>query len=145
MQKSRFGRSILLACALAAAASAMVACGDKDVSFDTLETARSTGKSNAEYNAQKFRAEATQFSNFAIESQVDSTQSPKCPQGDGWASVKLRSKDNPAQAVGLKCSTVSGTVGCMTDADFQKKSFAADDGQCQPTDKVPFPLPKVAK
>ena len=126
--------------------STLAACGKGEkVSFDTLESNRATGKANAEYNAQRLRAEAPQFTNFAIEAQVDSTQSPDCPQGDGWASVKLRDKVNPAVVVGLKCSTVSGTVGCMTDTDFQKKSFSADDGRCQAVDKVPFPLPKVAK
>lgn len=123
----------------------LVACGPDKVSFDTLETARSQGKANAEWNAQMFRATSPAFANAAIVAQTDSTMSPECPQGDGWASVKFVSKENPSVQVGLKCSTVSGSVGCMTDADFSKKSYAGDDGRCQPTDKVPFPLPKIAK
>jgi hypothetical protein len=33
----------------------------------------------------------------------------------------------------------------MLDKDFQTKTYAGDDGRCQPVDKVPFPLPKIAK
>jgi hypothetical protein len=121
------------------------ACGPDKVSFDTLETARAQSKANVEFNAQTFRATNPQYSNTAIVAQTDSTMSPECPQGDGWGSVKLISKDNPAQKVGLKCSTVSGSVGCLLDDDFQKKSYAGDDGRCQDVSKVPFPLPKIAK
>jgi len=121
------------------------ACGKNDVSFDTLETNRANAKENAQYNAQKFRAESPQYSNYALEVQGDSTQSPSCPQGDGWASAKLVDKANPTQKVSVKCSTVSGTVGCMTSDDFSKKPYAPDDGQCQPVTKVPFPIPKIAK
>lgn len=125
-------------------ALAITACS-KDVSFDTLETNRANAKANAEYNAQKFRAESPQYSNSALEVQGDSTQAPSCPQGDGWASAKLVDKANPSIKVAIKCSTVSGTVGCMTADDFAKKPYAADDGRCQDVTKVPFPIPKIAK
>jgi hypothetical protein len=121
------------------------ACGKSDVSFDTLETNRSNAKSNAEYNALGFRAASPQYANMALEVQGDSTQNPKCPQGDGWASAKLVDKVNPAIKLALKCSTVSGAVGCMTADDFTKKPYAADDGACQDTSKVPMPIPKIAK
>ena len=123
----------------------LVGCGGKDVSFDTLELARATAKGNAEYNAQLFRSASPQYANYALESQGDSTQTPDCPQGDGWASARLVDKADPQIKVALKCSTVSGSVGCMTGADFGTKPYAADDGHCQPVTKVPFPLPKVAK
>ena len=124
---------------------ALAACGQKDVSFDTLETARTQAKANAEYNAQVFRASSPVYANFAIEMQGDSSQLPDCPQGDGWASGKLRDKSDPSRAIAIKCSTVSGAVGCLTQGDFQTKPYAGDDGRCQPTSKVPFPIPKVAK
>jgi hypothetical protein len=127
-----------------AAVAAIAGCS-KDVSFDTLETNRTNAKANAEYNAQKFRAESPQYANTALEVQGDSTQSPSCPQGDGWASAKLVDKTNPALKVSLKCSTVSGSVGCMLQTDFEKKPYAAEDGKCQDVTKVPFPIPKIAK
>lgn len=120
-------------------------CSKNEVSFDTLELARATAKSNAEYNAQVFRAGSPQYANYALETQGDSTQRPDCPQGDGWASAKMVDKANPAVKVAIKCSTVSGSVGCLLQTDFATKPYAADDGQCQSTTKVPFPLPKIAK
>lgn len=131
--------------ALIAAATLLSACGKQDASFDTLELARATAKSNAEYNAQSFRAGSPQYANYALETQGDSTQTPQCPQGDGWASAKLVDKINPAIKVAIKCSTVSGTVGCLLATDFATKPYAADDGRCQDVSKVPFPLPKIAK
>jgi len=127
------------------AAAALTACGKSEVSFDTLETNRANAKSNAEYNGLGFRAAAPQYANFALETQGDSSQLPACPQGDGWASARLVDKANPVVKVDLKCSTVSGTVGCMLSSDFSKKSYAADDGRCQPVSKVPFPIPKISR
>lgn len=124
-------------------ATMLAACGPDKVSFDTLETARTQSKANAEFNASVYRAANKYDAN--IIAMTDSTMTPECPQGDGWASVKLVDNTNPSRQVGLKCSTVSGSVGCMTDADFKTKAYAGDDGRCQPTDKVPFPIPKIAK
>ena len=123
----------------------LAACSKNEVGFDTLETARTQGKTNAEFNAMNFRAANPSYSNTSLIAQTDSTMAADCPQGDGWASVKLIDKANPAAQVGLKCSTVSGAVGCLTDKDFQTKPYASDDGRCQPSTKVPFPLPKIAK
>jgi hypothetical protein len=128
-----------------AAALVVTACSKQEVSFDTLETNRANAKANAEYNSQAFRASNSTYANFALEVQGDSTQSPTCPQGDGWASAKLVDRANPNTKVALKCSTVSGTVGCMTQADFQTKPYASDDGACQSVSKVPMPIPKIAK
>lgn len=128
-----------------AIAASLAACGPDKVSFDTLESSRTQGKVNAEWNAQVYRGANPQYNNTAIVAQTDSTMKPDCPQGDGWASVVLVDKANPAAKLGLKCSTVSGSVGCMTGAEFEKKVYATDDGRCQPVDKVPFPLPKLSK
>jgi hypothetical protein len=122
----------------------VAACSKDKVSFDTLETARTQGKANAEFNAQAFRAANPVYANTAIIAQTDSTMTPECPQGDGWASAKLVDKTNNG-VVGLKCSTISGAVGCLTEKDFTSKPYAGDDGRCQATDKVPFPIPKIAK
>ncbi len=128
---------ITLACALSAC--------KQDVSFDTLETARTQGKANAEWNAQGYRAANPQYANTAIIAQTDSSMTPDCPQGDGWGSVKLVDKADLSRKLGLKCSTVSGAVGCLTEQEFATKSYAGDDGRCQDVSKVPFPIPKIAK
>lgn len=137
----------------AAALTAMlVACGKQNeapdpVSFATLEDARAQARSNGEYNAQLYRAENPRFDGrFKIVSHGDSTQSNACPQGDGWASNTIMAVDAKViEKYKIKCSTVSATLGCYLDEDFAKKSFAAEEGKCQPTSKVPFPLPKLTK
>ena len=125
--------------------AALSACSKQSVSFDTLETARTQGKANAEWNAQMFRAANPQYSNTAITVQTDSSMTPECPQGDGWASAVLVDKADPARKLPLKCSTVSGAVGCLSAQDFATKPYAGDDGRCQDVTKVPFPIPKIAK
>jgi hypothetical protein len=131
---------------LAAIMSAFVltACGNKGVSFATLEDARASARGNAEYNAQMYRQGNAVLQAFSITVAGDSTQEPSCPQGDGWATETFVS---PAknQLVKVKCSTVSASLGCMSDEEFKSKPFAGDDGHCQPVTKVPFPLPKLNK
>lgn len=124
----------------------LAACGgQKEVSFDTLETARNQVKENVLWNAQVYRGGQPQYANYAIVMQGDSSQLPNCPQGDGWASGKLVSKDDPSKQVNIKCSTVSGSIGCMLQREFDTKPYAADDGHCQEVSKVPFPIPKISK
>lgn len=122
-------------CALAIVA-ALAACGNDKVSFDTLETARSTAKENAEFNARTWRQQAPAYAELGLLSRGDSTQSATCPQGDGWASLDLVAKDMGSVRVKLKCSTVSGAIGCRTDTP-------ASEGRC--SSEVPHPLPKIAK
>lgn len=130
------------------AACMLAACGKPDtVSFNTLEDARNQARSNADYNAAAYRAENPRFDNtFKIVGHGDSTQSPECPQGDGWATLSIMKVDaKMIEKYTLKCSTVSGALGCYLDSDFIKKPFAKDEGNCQSVNKVPFPLPKIAK
>jgi len=122
----------------------MAGCGSKEVSFDTLESARLQAKDNGIWNAQKFRATDPRFSGWDIVSRGDSSQEPRCPQGDGWVSIDLF-EPKTGGAASLKCSTVSVAIGCMTSSDFKNKPYAQDDGHCQPVTKVPFPLPKLVQ
>ena len=124
-------------------AALIAACG-KEVGFETLETARTQARENAEFNVRKWRADTKVAADLDIMSRGDSTQSPDCPQGDGWGSIKLVDKDGQERA-SLKCSTVSASVGCLLEQDFRKSPYSNDDGTCQPTTKVPHPLPKIAK
>lgn len=123
----------------------LAACGPEATlaSADTVESARIQAKKNAQYNARVLTTEDIVFTGWAIEAQTDSSITPTCPQGDGWASVVLRNRANMAQVQGLKCSTASTGIGCLPDEVFNTKSYKQDDGNCQPTSKVPFPLPKL--
>lgn len=129
---------------LLAAMAVMAACSQKDVSFDTLEQARNQARDNATYNAQAYRQNDPRVRDWSIISNGDSTQMPDCPQGDGWASVKIVAPNN-SQTIVLKCSTVSGAVGCLIEADFKGKPYAGDEGHCQQVSKVPFPIRKIAQ
>lgn len=125
------------------AIATLAACG-KDVSFDTLETARKQAKENAEFNAKVFRAQLPALAQLSLISRGDSSQTPSCPQGDGWATLDLVDNNGTTKAK-IKCSTVSDSVGCREANDFKASPFANEDGACQATTKVPHPLPKIAK
>lgn len=129
------------------AAIALTACGPDKVSFNTLEDARAQAITNANFNAAMYRAENPRFDNsFKIVGHGDSSQTNVCPQGDGWATLSIMKVDGKSvEKYVLKCSTVSASLGCYLDSDFVKKNFAKDEGSCQNLDKVPFPLPKIAK
>ena len=129
---------------LLCATVALAACGQQDVSFATLEEAKNTARENALFNAQKFRAENPDVADWKAVSNGDSSQMPNCPQGDGWATLKLFSAD-ASRSQQIKCSTVSAATGCLKDSEFKSKPYAAQDGHCQATSVVPFPLPKIAK
>lgn len=130
--------------AVVVAVITLSACARQEVSFNTLEEAKGTARENALFNAQRYRQENVLFRGWYIISRGDSSQMPDCPQGDGWATMEFVNPEKTMQ-IKVKCSTVSGATGCLEDADFKTKPFASEDGHCQPTNKVPFPLPKIAK
>lgn len=140
----KFAAGIVALLSLAFVVGVMTGCSPSTVSFDTLEEAKSTARDNALFNAQKFRAENPDVKDYSAVSNGDSSQTASCPQGDGWASLKLFSPD-ASKTIALKCSTVSGATGCLRDAEFKSKPFAAEDGHCQPTTALPFPLKRIAK
>jgi len=129
---------------LLAMAILLVACKEQPqpLSFDSVESARVQANENAEFNAKSFRQSHPEYSGFSIAMRGDSTQSAKCGQGDGWASIDLVNIDKGIK-VPLKCSTVSAATGCMVDADFKQRAYASQDGQCN--NEIPFPLPKIQK
>lgn len=131
---------------LLAAATLFISFGctkkQEDVSFKTLEDARGTARENAMWNAEKYRISNPQYQGWSIVGRGDSSQTNDCPQGDGWATMDFISQDK-VRTVKVKCSTVSMNLGCLEDSDFKTKSYAAEDGRCQPITKVPFPLPAI--
>lgn len=135
-------KKLLITIALVSAA--LAGCKQDEVSFASLEEAKGTARENAMFNAQMYRQSNILFKGWDIIGRGDSTQSNACPQGDGWATVEFVNPDK-TRLVKAKCSTVSGNTGCLDDADFKTKPFAGEDGVCAPTNRVPYPLPKIAK
>lgn len=121
----------------------LMGCGQEKVSWDTQEAARQQALDNSQFNANVFR-NAT-YPNHTLKMRGDSTIGPDCKYGDGWATVDLIPNDGtPGNTIKLKCSTVSSTIGCMTDKDFKDRpQYANQDGHCN--NELPFPLPKILK
>lgn len=126
---------------------ALSGCGEKPKSsWGEIEAARQQAIENSEFNAKSFRN--AYDPNMTIMSRGDSSISPSCPQGDGWATVDLVPADGTqGKKQVIKCSTVShviGSQGCMTEDDFKKRAdYANQDGHCNPD--IPYPLPKLLK
>ena len=119
----------------------LAACSGEKASFETQEQARQTVMENAEFNARVYRDANTPL--LKIKMRGDSTISPACITGDGWATIDLVN-DSGTTLSKLKCSTVSGTIGCMTETDFKERAdYAKQDGTCNK--EIPFPLPKIVK
>lgn len=124
-----------------AASAALASCSDDKVSFDTLETQRAIANDNSKFNAQKWRAE-NGFENLNILTRGDSTQQANCAQGDGWASVDLIDKTTKQPVEKLKCSTVSGNLGCYKELDFKARTvLASQENSCNSS--IPKTLKKI--
>ncbi|RVU83814.1 hypothetical protein EOL70_13380 [Leucothrix sargassi] len=116
------------------------ACSSDTVSFATQEQARMQVNENAEYNATNWRNENAPKHKILMRG--DSTIGEKCARGDGWVTVDLKNPTHKADVITLKCSSVSGSIGCLVLEDFQeRKEYFKQDGQCN--HKLPFPLPKI--
>jgi hypothetical protein len=123
----------------------LTACNEK-VSSDRLEEARSTAKTNAEMNAQLYRAANPRFTgDYSIVARSDDGQTPECPQGDGWANVSIMKVDGKVvDKTSLICSTHSSSVGCYREEDFNKNSnLSKQNSGCNKD--VPYPLPVLKK
>ncbi len=120
----------------------VMACGQEKASFETQEQARQQVLENAEFNAKVYRDAS--LPQAKIKMRGDSTISATCITGDGWVTVELLHPNSMQSVQTLKCSSVSGTIGCMTVDDFQARSdYAKQDGTCNR--ELPFPLPKIVK
>lgn len=123
-------------------ALALTACGEKDASFDTVEQMRTIAKDNSKSNAIIFRSERPDYQGWKVIQNGDSTISPSCPQGDGWASLEYLNPES-GKKVKIKCSTYSAGIGCLLAKDFATKDYAKQEGSCNKD--VPMPLPKIAQ
>lgn len=140
-------KTILLALAVIAA-TLLSACGPKEepVTFNALEEARQTAKSNSEFNAQLYKAANPRFTaEYTIVGRSDDTQSVKCPQGDGWSDLSImKVEGKTVDKTSLVCSTYSSSVGCYRKEDFDKNANLAQlNGRC--STEIPYPLPVLKK
>lgn len=128
--------------AIVGVSALLMACGQEKASFETQEQARQQVLENAEFNAKVYRD--ANAPTAKIKMRGDSTISATCITGDGWVTVDLLSPTTMQPYQTVKCSSVSGTIGCMTVEDFQARSdYAKQDGSCNR--ELPFPLPKIVK
>ena len=133
----------LLLLAATCCLTALAACGQNNVSFDTLETSRNVANENALFNAARWRAQLPIYAESKILGRGDSTQAADCPSGDGWASIDLVSADGAATTK-LKCSTVSANLGCLLSSDFaQREQYSKQENRCD--SHLPIPLKKLAQ
>lgn len=132
-------KNILLCVAIA---SIVIGCGGEKISWETQEAARQQALDNSDFNAKVFRN--ANYPKFTIKLRGDSTIGTHCKWGDGWATVDLVPADGTAGDIKLKCSTVSSTIGCLTDEDFKERpQYANQDGECNK--ELPYPLPKIMR
>ena len=120
--------------------SVLVGCGSDEVSMATAEEQRAIARDNSKMVAKKFISENPMYNAFKVIPNGDSTITRQCPQGDGWASLKLIN-DNGG-IIKIKCSTYSLGIGCLTADEFSKKQYAQEDGTCNSS--ITYPLPKIA-
>jgi hypothetical protein len=137
-----------------AASAARAAAQSSRISFEALEASRATARNNASALAKAYMSENPRIPpNANIVSHGDTTITNSCPNGDGWATLSVMWHDKEVkdengkpklEKLAVKCSTVSSALGCYRDEDFVKKAnLSQDEGRCQPTDKVPYPLPEI--
>lgn len=122
-------------------AIALAGCGEK-VPTDIVDQNQIISRNNAVLNARAY-TRAMGYEGVTISADSDSTISPNCRYGDGWATVKLV-KDG-IQFSKLKCQTNGqgkGNNGCLTEKDFSTKEYASQDGKCDSTLSA---LPKLDK
>lgn len=96
---------------------ALLGCSPNEVSFETLESARSKARENASQIAAAHRMTDPGLSSFRFTVDGDSSQTNSCPQGDGWSTVKFTTRT-------FKCSTVSKAI---EQSEFVKKPFTTED------------------
>lgn len=137
----RFIYCVLFIIAVVVTVGLVQGCGGKEETPAALETARETASANAKFNAQRWRGE-NGYETTTILGRGDSTQQPKCPQGDGWASVDLLDPKTKAVVIELKCSTYSPSVGCSKKMDFMARpQLATQENTC--SNQVPYPIKKI--
>ena len=119
----------ILVISVLASALILSACGSK-VPTDIVDQNQSISRNNAQFNATRYGNIRSPDSQIIMQS--DSTISPDCRFGDGWASGEVFTKGRKTEDV--KCQTNGrgkGLEGCLTKAEFVTKDYRNEEGSCQ--------------
>ncbi len=112
----------------------LTGCGDDEVSMEIVDQNQVISQNNGEKNARTFVNNRYPDGVARLLIDSDSTIGPDCRFGDGWTSGTIEMTDGTA--VKIKCQTNGrgkGFSGCLTAADFKKKSYAEEEGHCSDT------------
>ena len=126
-------------------ALALTACGPDQVPQDIVDTNMTITRINAQKNANAYlpvlypqgTTDVKLGDPIRILMQSDSTVSKTCRYGDGWASGEIAFDSGKSMKV--KCQTNGagkGINGCMTQAEFDTKTYKEEDGKCQNLTKL---------
>lgn len=136
----------LFTATILAAALVLAACGPDRAPQDIVDTNMTISRLNAQKNANSYFPQAWPEGTVhpvwnakptRILMQSDSSITPQCRYGDGWASGDLQF-DN-GKSIKIKCQTNGvgkGINGCMQEVEFQTKSYKDEDGRCANLDKL---------
>ena len=113
----------------------LAACGDEPISRSIIDDNQVISKNNATANARSYASEVHPGEDANVRMMSDSTigKGGTCRYGDGWASGSITVQNTK---IPLKCSTVGsgvGVNGCLTEAEFDTKEYAKQDGRCDNT------------
>jgi hypothetical protein len=115
----------------------------QQATLEQQDQAQKIAKENVTFNARNFLTDRPDLKGVDIVVEGDSSISADCPQGDGWASVKLWDNAKGYFVGKMKCSTFSAERSCLLVDDFKVKSYHLEDGVCQ--SQLAFPIKPLKK
>ena len=107
-----------------------------------VEQQRVTAQENSKVNARLFQQAHKQFYGAYISTDVDFSINSKCVNGDGWASVELVDEMDGKIVAQLMCSTISKSLGCELETEFNERNYAIQEGTCNLG--IPVPMPALS-
>lgn len=151
-------RSLALGIATSLSLALLAACGKVEEPVQAvpveppmigleLEGNRQASVDNAKLAYRQYAADNPRLKGYQYVGHHDSSITPNCPQGDGWASGSAMKSDGSTiiDKIPMICSTYSPAIGCYRKEDFDAHpKLAGEDGVCADPQIVPRVLPKLA-
>lgn len=125
------------------------ACGKKEEPMVGLELEgnRQASVDNGKMAYLQYASQNPRLKGYQYVPHHDTSITPDCPQGDGWASGSAILTENGAvvDKIPMICSTYSPAIGCYRKEDFAAHpKLSIEDGKCADPQIVPRVLPKLA-